>query len=83
MLGGRKILEGSVIGLACSCDILLSLKELSIVEPDLGHGMHVDQGAFMELIHDFEIVSLGDEVELLDIESGLFQIVEPELVAAR
>ena len=62
--------------------MLLSGQEFSVVQPDFGHRMHVDKCPFVQVIDHFEIVRLGKEVELLDVKSGLFQVVEPKFVAA-
>lgn len=50
--------------------MLLSGKELCVIEPDLRHGMHVDKSTFVQLIDDFVEFRLGDEVELLDVKPG-------------
>ena len=45
--------------------------------------MHVNQASLVELVHNFVVLCLLDEVKLLDVESRFFEVVEPEFVASR
>ena len=83
MLCSWEVLECSIIHLPGFCDVPLFGQELCIVNPDPWHEAHVDKALFVKIVDSLVVFGLGDQIELLHIESCLFEIVEPELVAAR
>lgn len=82
VLGRWQTMQGPVIALSRHCDSLLSRQELGIVEPYLGHHVHVDESPFVQVIDHFVVLRLAQQVELLDVEARLFEEIEPQLVAA-
>lgn len=77
VLGRRETLQGPIVALSRLGDPLLPRQELGIVEPYLRHHMHVDESSFMQVIDHFIVLSLAQQVELLDVEASFFQKVEP------
>ena len=58
VLRRRQTLQCSVIRLSGPGDQLLPSQKLSIVEPYLWHGVHIDQGPLMQFIDNLIVFSL-------------------------
>jgi len=58
-------------------------EELGIVKPDAGHRFHVSECLLVEAVDHLEVGSLLNQIKLFDVESRLFEKIEPKLVATR
>lgn len=83
MLSDGKVLQSAIVNFSCAGNKSLFGQELGVVEPDLGHLAHVDQALLVQVIDDFIVGGLFDQVELLHILAGLLEEIILQLVAAR